>query len=259
MDLSYQAGRHDSIGVYGSGSLLDFTQLGSATSGLNNTQEVDAGILYQHRLSLHTTVGANYQFQDILYGASSRTNVHSIFFSYAQQFSPSVTISVFGGPQFSRVDEAVSLFSGLITVQVPASLAEWALGGTLTKRTNRTVFTLNAQHQVSNGGGFIAAVVGTSGGGSIRRQLAGHWDAVLSGNYARNTSLGTGTSPENYYSETAGFGLEHSLSERISLRLGYDFIHQKGSGATPVFANMDRNLVSIQFFYNLRPIQLGQQ
>ena len=259
VDLSDQVSPHDSIGVYGGGSLLDFIQPGSTSGGLQNTQEVDAGILYERRMSLHTTVGANYQFQDISFGASFRTNVHSLFFSYAQQFSPTVTVSVFGGPQFSHVNQTISLFSGLVTVQSPTSLVEWALGGTVTKRTSRTVFTLNAQHQVSNGGGFIAAVVGTSGGGSIRRELPGHWDAVLSGNYARNTSLGTGTSPENYYSETAGFGLEHSLNERISLRLGYDFIHQKGSGATPLFANMDRNLVSIQFFFKLRPIQLGQQ
>jgi hypothetical protein len=260
IDVNYQASLHDSVGLYVGESTLDFKQQVSSAGNLQNTQENDAGLLYQHRLSPHTTLGANYQFQDILFGPNSRTLVHSAFFSYAQQFSPSVTISVFGGPQYSRTNEIVPLPLGPITLQVPVLMAgwNWAMGGTLTKRLDRTAFLLSAQHQISNGGGLIGAVISTSIGASVRRQLPGRWDAVWSGNYAKNSSLGSGASAGSYSSVTAGFGLERSLSDRVSLRLGYDYLSQHGSGQVPLLGDLSRDLVSIQFSYRFHQIALGQ-
>jgi len=261
IDANYQASPRDSVGLYVGGSVLDFEQQVSSAGNLQNTQETDAGLLYQHRLSLHTTLGANYLFQDILFGPDSRTVVHSVFLSYAQQFSPSVTISVFGGPQYSRVNELASLSLSPFTVQAPVSLAQWnwALGGTLTKRLDGTAFQLTAQRQVSNGGGLIGAVVSTSVGVSARRRLPGRWDAIWSGNYANNSSLGSGASEGSYQSVTAGFGLERSLSERLNVSLGYNFVHQRGYGLAPLLGDFDSDLFSIQFSYKFRQIALGRQ
>jgi hypothetical protein len=261
IDANYQANLHDSVGLYVGESTLNFKQQVSSASNLQNTQESDAGLLYQHWLSLHTTLGANYQFLDIQFGPASRTLVHSFFISYAQQVSPSVTISIFGGPQHSHLNEIVPVAIGPLTFQVPVLQAgwNWAMGGTLTKRLDRTVFLLTAQHQVSNGGGLIGAVNSTSIGASVRRQLPGRWDAVWSGNYANNSSLASGASAGSYYSATAGFGLERSLSDRVSLRLGYDYLNQHGSGQVPLLGNLNRDLFSIQFSYRFHQIALGQQ
>jgi hypothetical protein len=261
IDASYQASLHDSIGFYVGESSLDFKQQVSSGGNLQNTQENDAGLLYQHRLSLHTTVGANYQFQDIIFGPDSRTLVHGFFFSYAQQFSPSVTISVFGGPQHSHTNEIVPLVIGPFTLQVPVSLAgwNWAMGGTLTKRADRTAVLLTAQHQVSNGGGLLGAVISTSVGGSVRRQLPGRWDAVWSGNYANNSSLGSGAPAGSYSSVTTGFGLERSLSDRVSLRFGYDYLSQHGNGQVSSIADFSHDMFSIQFSYRFHQIALGQE
>jgi len=261
IDASYQASPRDSVGMYVGGSILDFYQQVSSSANLQNTQESDAGLLYQHRLSLHTTLGATYQFQDIFFGPDSRTVVNSVFFTYAQQFSPSVTISAFGGPQYSRLNELILFSSGPLTAQAPVSLTEWnwALGGTLTKRLDGTAFQLAAQHQISNGGGLIGAVESTSVGVSARRRLHGRWDASWSGNYANNSSLGSGASAGSYYSVTAGFGLERSLNEKISLRLGYNYLYQRGKGQSPLEGDINQNLFSIQFSYRFRQIALGQQ
>ena len=261
IDASYQASLHDSVGLYVGESTLDFKQQVPSEGALQNTQETDAGLLYQHRLSLHSTLGADYQFQDILFGPSSRTLVHSVFFSYAKQFSPSLTMSVFGGPQYSRANEIVPVAIGPLTLQVPVLLAgwNWGMGGALTKRLDRTVFLLTAQHQVSNGGGLLGAVISTSVGGSVRRQLPGRWDAVWSGNYANNSSLGSGAPAGSYYSVTAGFGLERSLSDRVSLRFGYDYLSQRGNGQASSVGDFNRDMFSIQFFYRFHQIALGQQ
>jgi len=260
IDASYQASKHDSVSFYLGQSTLDFKQQVSNESGLQNTQERDAGLLYQHRLSPHSTLGVDYRFQNIHFGQDSRTLVHSAFFSYAQQISPSLTISVFGGPQYSRLKELFSLPLGPFLLQVPVSSTDWnwAIGGALTKRLDRTAFQLTTQHQVSNGGGLIGAVVSNSVGANVRRRLSRRWDAIWSGTYAQNNSLASGFPTSDYQSETAGFGLERSLTEKLSLRMGYDYLRQRGSGGTLSIADFDRDLWSVQFSYRFHQIALGR-
>jgi hypothetical protein len=260
IDASYQARAHDSVGLFVGDSRLKFTQQVSSAGYLQNMDERQAGLLYEHRLSPHTTIGTNYLFEDIRFGLDSRTLVHSAFLSYAQQVSRSLTVSVFGGPQYSRLHEVVIFPIGPFRFQVPIFQVgwNWSLGGTLTKRLDKTVLQLNAQRQVSNGGGFIGAVVGSSVGASVRHQLPGRWDAIWSGGYAKNTSLASGPGASEFRSETAGFGLQRSLTERLNFRIGYDFLRQRGAGQSPLFASFDRNLWSAQLSYQFHPIALGR-
>jgi hypothetical protein len=260
LDASYQAGRHDLVGVFAGQSKLDFHQQLSNAGSIQNTEQKDAGLVYQHRLSRHTTLGIDYQYKDIRFGSDSRTFVHSAFLSYAQQVSPSLTLSVFGGPQFSRLSEVITFPLGPFTIRVPVSLptSNWALGGTLTKQLDKTAFQLTAQHQVSDGGGLLSAVVSSSAGASARRRLPGRWDAIWSAGYANNSSLDTTSSRGAYQSLTAGVGLGHSLTEKLSVRVGYDFVHQRGTGQSQLFADFDRDLWSVQFFYGFHEIALGR-
>jgi hypothetical protein len=260
LDASYQAGKHDLVGIFAGQSKLDFRQQSSNAGSIQNTEQKDAGLVYQHRLSRHTTLGIDYQYKDIRFGSDSRTLVHSALFSYAQQVSASLTLSVFGGPQFSRVKEVITFPLGPFTIRVPVSLpsSNWALGGMLTKQLDKTAFQLTAQHQVSDGGGLLGAVVSSSAGASARRRLPGRWDAIWSAGYANNSSLDATSSRAAYQSLTAGVGLEHSLTEKLSVRVGYDFVHQRGTGQSQLFADFDRDLWSVQFSYGFHEIAIGR-
>jgi hypothetical protein len=260
LDASYQAGKHDLLGIFAGQSKLDFHQQLSNAGSIQNTEQKEAGLVFQHRLSRHTTLGIDYQYKDIRFGSDSRTLVHSAFFSYAQQVSPSLTLSAFGGPQFSRVKEVITFPLGPFTIRVPVSLpsSNWALGGMLTKQLDKTAFQLTAQHQVSDGGGLLGAVVSSSAGASARRRLPGRWDANWSAAYANNSSLDATSSRGAYQSLTAGVGLGHSLTEKLSVRVGYDFIHQRGTGQSQLFADFDRDLWSVQFSYGFHEIALGR-
>jgi hypothetical protein len=260
IDASFQASRHDSVGFYVGQSTLDFKQQVSNAGGLQNTEERDGGLVYQHRLSPHITLGVVYGFQNIRFGQDSRTLVHSAFFSYAQQISPSLMIRVFGGPQYSRLEELFSLPSDSFLLQVPISRTDWnwAIGGALTKRLDRTAFQLTTQRQVTNGGGLVGAVVSTSVGANVRRRLSRRWDAIWSGTYAQNKSFGSGFPTNDYQSETAGFGLERSLTEKLNLRMGYDYLRQRGNGGAVSIADFVRDLWSIQFSYRFHQIALGR-
>jgi hypothetical protein len=260
IDASYQAAANDSVSLFVGQSRLDFKQQASNAGSLQNAGQKNAGLVYQHRLSPHTTLGMDYQYEDISFGPDSRTLVHSAFFSYAQQVSPSLTLSVFGGPQFSRLHEVIALPLGPFMFRIPISLAtsNWALGGTVTKQADKTAFQLTAQHQVSDGGGLLGAVVSSSVGTSVRRRLPGRWDASWSAGYADNRSLDTTSSRGAYQSLTAGAGLGRSLTEKLRVRLGYDFIHQRGSGQSQLFGDFDRDLWSVQFSYRFHEIALGR-
>jgi opacity protein-like surface antigen len=260
IDASYQVAAHDSVNLFVGQSRLDFRQQISNSGSLQNTEQKDAGLVYQHRLSPHTTLGMDYQYVDIRFGSDSRTIVHSAFFSYAQQVSPSLTLSVFGGPQFSHLHEVIALPLGPFTFRIPVSRAtsNWALGGTVTKQLDKTAFQLTAQRQVSDGGGLLGAVVSSSVGTSVRRRLPGHWDASWSAGYADNRSLDTTSSRGAYQSLTAGAGLGRSLTEKLSVRVGYDFMHQRGSGQSQLFGDIDRDLWSVQFSYRFHEIALGR-
>jgi AMIN domain len=260
LDASYLASPRDLIDLFVGQSTLDFRRQISNTGILQNTKQLDAGLVYQHRLSPHTTLGINYQYEGIRFGPDSRTLVHSAFFSYAQQVSPSITLSVFGGPQFSHLNEVIALPLGSFTFRIPFSLAtsNWALGGTLTKQLDKTAFQLTAQHQVSDGGGLFGAVVSSSVGTSLRRRLPGRWDAIWSAGYADNRNLDTTHSRGAYRSLTAGAGFQRPLSEKLSVRVGYDFLHQQGSGQSQLFGDFDRDLWSVQFEYRFHEIALGR-
>ena len=260
IDASYQASPHDSIELFAGQLTLDFSQQSSITGSLQNTKLKDTGLVYQHRLTPHTTLGINYQYEDISFGSDSRTVVHSPFFSYSQQISPSLSLSVFGGPQFSRLHEVINLPLGPFTLRIPVSLAttNWALGGTVTKQLDKTGFQLTAQHQVSDGGGLFGAVVSSSVGTSLSRRLPGRWDATWSAGYANNSSIERTHSRGAYQSLTTGFGLTRSLTEKLNVRLGYDFIRQLGTGQSQQFGTFDRDLWSVQFSYRFHEIALGR-
>jgi hypothetical protein len=262
IDVNYQASPHDSVALFVGLSERNFEQQSDYQGTLQNTEENDAGLLYRHRLSRHTTLGVDYLLQDIHFGSDSHTVVQSAILSYAQQFSRNLTVNIFGGPDYSRFNDFVPFAFGPITVQIPTSgeAWEWAVGGSLTEQLDRAVFTLTAQHQISDGGGLVGAVVSSSVTTSIRHRLYWRWDAVGTAGYANNSNLEPTTSSTvgSYRSMTLGGGLERPLTGGLALRLRYDFIHQRGVGEAPLTANLDRNLWSVQFTYALHQIALGR-
>jgi hypothetical protein len=260
IDASYQATPHDTVGLFLSQATLGFEQQISNAGSLQNTLERGVGLLYRHRLSPHTRVGIDYLLQDIQFGPDSRTLVQSAFFSYAQQFSRGLSLSVFGGPQYSRLEEGFSLPLDPSTLQAPGFSTQWnwATGGELTMRSDKTVFQFTAQHQISNGGGLLGAVVSSSIGANVRHRLAGRWEAIGTAGYANNSSLGSTFFQGGYRSLTVGTGLQCSMTEKLALGVRYDFIRQTGTGQSPSFANFDRNLWSVQLSYRFHQIALGQ-
>src|SRR5262249_32458224 len=149
-------------------------------------------------LSEHTTLGVLYLYQNFdfernqrVIGAQSRTVIHSMTASFAWQLAPSVALSVFGGPQYIPSEEyfiqSPALPGGGATVVVnPLFRTQWneAAGGTLTKQAEKAAFNLMVQRSVTNGGGLLTAVTSSSIGIGARRKLQRGWDASFNVTYA---------------------------------------------------------------------------
>jgi len=260
IDVNYLTSIHDSVDLYIGQSTLNFEHDLSNNKSLENSLQRDTGLLYRHRLTPHTTVGIDYLFQNIRFGSEAKAVVQSVFLSYAQQLSPSLSLSVFGGPQYSSGYDLVALLQGPTTLRSSVSITQWswATGGILTKRLDKTVFQLAAQHQVSDGGGLLGAVVNSAVETNLRRQLGQRWETIWSARYAHNSSLALPLSQGGYESLTVGVGLQRSLTERLSLGVRYDLVRQNGTGQSALFGNFDRDLWSVQLSYRFHRISLGQ-
>jgi hypothetical protein len=97
---------------------------------------------------------------------------------------------------------------------------------------------LTAQHQVTNGGGVLGAVVSSSVETIVRHRLAGAWDAMWTAGYANNDGLAPTFFRGGYRSLTAGVGLQRPLTEKLSLGVRYDFVRQTRAGKSPWLGNV---------------------
>jgi hypothetical protein len=263
LDAIYEINGRSSFDV--SGNFLD-QRFSHATSSavLYNMKGGGGSANYMYRLNQNSTLGVVYEFQNLTFGSGSRIVTHSALLSYAQQISPTVTFTVFAGPQFTRDHDSfqfeLPFLTGHITLLAHVVHSKWSpvVGGTLTKRSKSTTFGISAQHRVSSGGGFLRAVTSTGADFSIRRRLTARWEGTTDVDYAQQSALTFGAFESKIRYGGAGFGLERTLSEKLKGRLQYNFLSQRSSGQVPIAADLDRSRISLGFFYEIGSAPLGR-
>jgi hypothetical protein len=189
---------------------------------------------------------------------------HSALFSYAQQVSSTVSVTVFAGPQFSRDHDTFALelpfLSGEITLVAHAVHSQWspAFGGTLVKRSKDTVFQASGGRMVTEGGGFLRAATNTEASLSIRRRLTARSEISGTADYTQYSALTFGSFQSRLRYGRVGFGLDRTLNEKLTARLEYNYLRQRGTGQIPLVANLDRSRISLGVFYQIGSIPLGR-
>ena len=238
LDAVYRRTRRTSFNLFG--GLLNRNFLGEVTEqpGLRDHHEVNAGLQHLYRLSRDSTLGTLYLFQDMRFGEESYSKVHSVLFSFARQLSPGTTVHIFGGPQYTRSQNRftseLDLFGlrFLVSGQILRSGWHPALGGAVVQRLNKTVFQISARRTVTDSGGLlIGAVNHILMETSVRRRMGRNWHAFA--NLTAGHASAVLFDDSDIRTQTAGFGLERSLSETLTTRVGYNLIHQRSGG--PIF------------------------
>lgn len=241
IDVEYSPNPQHLVGVHGGYLQRDLSEEATSVRSFNDTRGFSAGLRYSHRRSQRTTVGASYQFQRLRFEdvEESHVLVHSTLFTFMRQLSPTVTFDLAAGPEYARGTRN-------------SSGSRWGGGASasLTKQLQNTVFRLYGRRRFTDGGGILTASTTTSGGVSVARRLGRRSNLILRLTYGR-TSNGGFQGNSTLESQRASISLDRHLTERLGIRLRYDFIRQRRSGQVSSLSEFNRNRATLALFYVL--------
>ena len=261
-DLLWQATVRTSLSAFGG---TDYRSFGSGQvlgHSLVNMTSYSSGATYAWRMSEHSTLGLLYAFEQLSLsgalpaGSPTQLDSQSALPSLGWQASPTIAITLFGGPAFTKVSAAQAADDGLPHQDSRPIVGEW--GATASRQMGRSSLFLGVERTVDDGGGLTGFVQKTSFSAGFRWQLPvrGRWDATWNAQVAQNSSLTTETAAYRSDSQIEVFGLEHPLHDKLFARIGYEFARQSYTGAVPFDANFHRNRVSIGITVHWNAISL---
>jgi len=257
LDITFIASQSTSLTLSGGYNQRKFGNQGGAGQALYNSNGVSGALKFQYRVTDHTNFGFLLLHQDSTYqggqifGSRQRSQIESVIFSVGSRLSPTVTATVFGGPQYVRTIQS-SMGSSL------AGKFQSSGGGSITKEVRQTALNLSFQRSVSDGGGLYTSVKNTNATLGVRRRLVGRWDAAVNCGAAQvDTSL-IQLANEKTDSLIGGIDLSLPLRGASVFHISYSTIHQLSKGSLAAFPNSDRNQVTIGFDYGIKSVPLGQ-
>ncbi len=277
VDIIFSKSARTSIEAYGSYFLLNVKNVGNvsgaATGVYANFKGYNAGWSYRYQPTPRGNFSLSYSYGKSRFsGASSGYANQTASLSYAYQISGTTSISVFGGPEYTYLNETL-----LIGVSTPAGVVEvpfgvhkpqwdWSAGLSATTSTKGTGIALSLSRFVGSAGGLLTAVNSNYGSLMISHRLPKSWTGRIMLNYGQNEALSFGGVQSGKY--TTGVGnvtLNRDLGERLGLSLTYNYTTQ--SGSSPIigtalapgftYANLDRNRASVGISWQIAKVHLG--
>jgi hypothetical protein len=246
--LSYQFRRDGMVGggwSFGNQQYLNKTE----DQGLSDSSSRGGSAFYNHRLSKRHYIGASYQYSRILVyptGTLSEITANSIAAFYTMYLSPTVSLSVSGGPQhFSVFQSPLPIYSSwqpTLTAGVGWQMHKANIVGSYSRI-------------VSGGGGLVGAFESTSATVSARRQLSRTWSAGVALSYMVNENITPAylqSTAQGGHSATGAITAQHPLSEHFELGLGYTRWQQKYSSLQAISNTPSTDRVFFTVTYKLR-------
>jgi hypothetical protein len=247
--LTYQFSANGMVGASGTFTNLDYPNQ-AQVPGLYDSSSRGGSVFFNHRLSNMHYIGAMYQYQMFLAyptGAQSETQAHSIFLFYTLYLKPTLSISLFGGPQYSDTEQF-----GVPTMKgwSPAGGASMGWQGKLTS------FALSLSRAINGGGGLAGAVQAISANASLRRQITRNLSASMGGSYADNSVLDTLPAfNTSGHTVSGNASVQRQFGQHMNLQLQYMRLHQSYSDVAVLSSTPDRNRESITISYQFaRPL-----
>jgi hypothetical protein len=258
----YQFGAGSIVGGSGSYYFSRFSDpdsgTGSASGLLEDTRSEQAQGFYTHRLTPKNWAGVTYRFQRLTFGSGvNETLSHSILYFHTIYLNPTMTLSVFGGPEYvdssSQTINPIIQLPLILMVATPVDHQAWSGSGgaTFAWQGRHTSASVDAVRRISDGGGLLGAVRTNSLDASLRRQLNRFSSFEVGGGYATNDAVDFTAAPGSSIRGISGrVTFEQRLINNLVLRLGYarDNQRQSSTGATP--ADIDHNRAWVSLAYN---------
>jgi hypothetical protein len=256
LDLMYVKSHRTSLTLTGGYNQQKFGTQGVAGQSLYNSWGISGGFQYQYLVTEHSSFGLLLLHQDSTFrggevlGNNPRFQMESAVVSVGSRLSPTVAVTIFGGPEYVRIIGPSA--AGIAGQFQPTG------GGSITKEVRKTALDLSVERAVSGSGGLYTLVKSTTGSLGVRRRLVGRWEANLQGGAARADTSLLQFARGRTDALSGIFSLDRPLSRGSVFRISYDTTHQLSKGTLPISANFDRNLVTIGIDYQLKAIPLGR-
>jgi len=247
--LTYQFSANGMIGASGNFTNMHYPNQ-AQVPGLFDSSSRAGSAFYNYRLSKMHYIGATYQYQMFLSypnGGQSETQAHSVFLFYTIYFKPTLSVSLFGGPQYSDTEQFGVSPSRSWS---PAGGASFAWQGKLTSIAASYSKTING------GGGLVGAVHAYSANGSVRRQFTRTLTAAITGNYQNNQVLDALPEFNNSGHTVSGTAsLQRQMGEHLNVGLQYTRMHQSYNNVAAISntPDHDRGTVTLSYEFS-RPL-----
>jgi hypothetical protein len=247
--LTYQFAANAMVGASGTFGNLYYPNQ-SQVVGLSNSSSRGGSAFYTYRVSKMHYLGATYQYQFFSAsgpGVQSDTHAQSIFLFYTVYFKPTVSLSFFGGPQYSSTQQL-----GLPTTQgwSPAGGVSFGWQGQLTS------FAASYSQTISDGGGLSAAVHAYNANASIRRQLTRNLSTSLGAGYTSNSILvASAASSTGGHTISGNASVQRQVGQHFNVQLQYTRLHQSYADIGVISSIPDQNRVAASISYQFtRPL-----
>jgi len=263
VDWSYQFSRDNLIGAGGTFYDARFKDAPAGSTALLDTSTRSGHAYWNHRFTARNWTGFTYKYQHMdVGGGASITRTHSLLLSHTVYLREHMTLSFFGGPEYSEID-AVTVTANVTppvisfaTVATTDHQLSASYGGSFGWQGRLTSARLEASRKVSDGGGVLGPVVLNSLEGAVRRQVWRTTAAHLNITYGHNRELGSSITGTPLNSATGTAGLEQQMGVNFVLRLDYGRDYQTGnvtSTTTTGTVNHNRGTISISYNFT-RPM-----
>jgi hypothetical protein len=249
VSMTYQFSANGMIGASGTFTNLHYPNE-AQVPGLFDSSSRGGSAFYNHRLSKMHYIGVTYQYQMFLAYPTvgqSETQTNSIYLFYTVYLKPTLSISVFGGPQYSNTAQV-----GLPTMTgwSPAGGASMSWQGKLTS------FAASYSRFVNSGGGLVGAVDYSSANGTFRWQLTRMLSMSVGGSYANNDVLdplpGFNTGGQTI---SGNASVQRQIGEHFNLQIQYTRLHQTYNDIEAISVAPNRNRVAVLISYQFsRPL-----
>jgi hypothetical protein len=249
VSMTYQFSANGMVGASGTFTNLHYPNQ-AQVPGLSDTSSRGGLAFYNHRLSKMHYIGATYQYQMFLAsptGGQSETQANSIFLFYTVYLKPTLSISMFGGPQYSNTQQfGVPTMTGWS----PAGGASMSWQGKLTS------FAASYSRSINSGGGLAGAVDSSTAAASFRRQLTRRLSMSVGGSYANNNVLEALSAFNNGGQTIQGnASLQHQIGEHFNVQVQYIRLHQTYDNVAAISSAPNRNRVAAMISYQFsRPL-----
>jgi hypothetical protein len=241
--ITYQFSANGMIGASGTFTNLHYPNQ-AQVPGLFDSSSKGGSAFYNHRLSKMHYIGATYQYQvfsSYPTGGQSETQAHGILFFYTLYFKPTLSVSLFGGPQYTDTQQF-----GLPPSRSwsPSDGASFGWQGKLTS------VAASYSQMINGGGGLVGAVHSYTINGSIRRQFTRTLSAAIMANYASNRVLDSLPGFNNNGHTVSGtVSLQRQIGQHFNAAVQYTRLHQSYENIPAISGAPDHDHAAVTISY----------